>query len=109
MPSMIAVGTCDPIKSPIKSRDRCDGNATFDLASGAHILGIRGDGLQGDPGDIRVGFGLRIERARRVADGGVRHSHPSVEPWTAAATTDYRDRNDANDLGTYHHPGAREG
>src|SRR5436853_6130620 len=98
---MFASGTCEPSSQG----GRRDGNATFDLASGAHILGIRRDGLQGDPGDIRVGFGLRIERARRVADGSVRHSHPSVEPWTTAETTDYRDRNGANDRGTCHRPG----
>jgi len=39
-----------------------------------------------------------------VADGGVRHSHPSIEPWTAAETTDHGDRDGADDRGACHRP-----
>src|SRR5581483_11719893 len=85
-----------------------DGNATLDLASGADILGVCNHGIQSYAGDIRVRFRLRIERGRRVADGCVRHSHPSIEPWTAAQTTDYWDRNRINNGGPCHRPGESE-
>src|SRR5690348_18264865 len=101
---MIAVGTGDSIEL----RARRDRNAAFDLASGAHILGVRADGFQRDPGDIRVCLGVRIQRAYSVANGGVRHAHPSVEPGATAETADYRDGNGAHDRGTGHRTGERE-
>src|SRR5919106_3964779 len=67
MPSRIAVA--------MASHRGLDGHPALDLPSRAHVVGVGADRLQGDPRDVGVGLDLRIQRARRVADGGVDHAH----------------------------------
>src|ERR1700730_16625242 len=64
---------------------------SFQMASGANVLGIGGEGVERYFRDVGVALGLGFERARRVADGGVRHAHAPVQPRPAAEPADHRD------------------
>src|SRR5262249_2324552 len=54
--------------------------STLDLTAGAHVGDQRAQRVEAHLGDVGVGLGLRVDPFLAVADGGVRHAHPAVEP-----------------------------
>src|SRR5712692_766113 len=81
MPSMIAVGI----------------SAAFDLPARAHVVDQGAEGIEGELRGIAVRLCLRVDPLRRVADGGVREAHASVEPRPAAQSPDHRNGNRTRD------------
>src|SRR2546427_3449680 len=84
MPSTRAVGT----------------SIAFDLPARAHVVDQGAEGIEGELRGIAVGLGLGIDPLRRIADGGVREAHASVEPRPSAQAPDDRNRNRAYNGGT---------
>src|SRR6267143_3525967 len=86
MPSMSAIGI----------------SAAFDLPARAHVVDERMEGSQAQLCGIAVGFGLGVDPLRRIADGGMREAHATVEPRSSAQAPDDRNGNRAYDRRTGH-------
>src|SRR5262245_20022589 len=69
---------------------------SLDLPAGAHVRDQCAQRVEADLGDVGVGLGLRVDPFLAVADGGVRHAHPAVEPWAAAEAAEHRNLNRAH-------------
>src|SRR5215467_11443439 len=80
MPSMIAVA-----KMPF-----LPGCRAFNLTRGTYIFRIRGERLQSAARDIGIGFDFGVQRAGGVTDRGMRHAQPSIQPRSAAHSSEYR-------------------
>src|SRR5271165_2496059 len=71
--------------------------SALDLAAGAHIGDQRGEGIEADPCDIGVGLGPGVDPLLPIADGGMRHVYPPIEPRAAAETSQHRNGHGGND------------
>src|SRR6266702_6022094 len=86
MPSMTAVGM----------------SAASDLPARTHIVDQGAEGIEAQLRRITVGLALGVDPLRRIADGGMRQAHASVEPRPAAQASDDRNGNRAYDGWTGH-------
>src|SRR5258708_19591760 len=86
MPSMSAIGI----------------SAAFDLPARAHVVDQGAESVKAQLRDIAVGFGLGVDPLRRIADGGMRQAHATVEPRPSAQAPDDRNGNRAYDRRTGH-------
>src|SRR5258707_1064956 len=77
-------------------------SAALDLPARAHIVDQGAEGSQGELCGIAVGLGLRVDPLLRVADGGMRETHASVEPRPAAQAPDHGNGNRTHDRGARH-------
>src|SRR6266704_4478675 len=92
MPSMRAVGM----------------STAFDLPARTHVIDQGAEGIEAELRGIAVGLGLGVDPLRRIADGGMRKAHASVEPRPAAQAPDHRNGNRACDSRTGHGTGVSE-
>src|SRR5882672_6692442 len=88
MPSIVAMGI----------------SAAFDLPARAHVVDQGAESIEAQLRRIAVGFGLGVDPLLRVADGGVRQAHATVEPRPSAQASYHRNGNRAHDRGTGHGP-----
>src|SRR5206468_12130322 len=86
MPSMTAVGM----------------STAPDLPARTHIVDQGAEGIQAQLRRITVGLALGVDPLCRIADGGMREAHASVEPRPAAQAPDDRNGNRAYDGRTGH-------
>src|SRR5258708_19898170 len=86
MPSMSAIGI----------------SAAFDLPARAQVVDQGAESVKAQLRDIAVGFGLGVDPLRRIADGGMRQAHATVEPRPSAQAPDDRNGNRAYDRRTGH-------
>src|SRR5258705_9819597 len=89
MPSIVAMGI----------------SAAFDLPARAHVVDQGAESIKAQLRRIAVGFGLGVDPLLRVADGGVRQAHATVEPRPSAQAPDDWNGNRSYDRRTSH--GAR--
>src|SRR5258706_783802 len=68
MPSIVAMGI----------------SAAFDLPARAHVVDQGAESVEAQRRGVAVGFGLGVDPLLRVADGGMRQAHPTVEPRPSA-------------------------
>src|SRR6266571_7274480 len=92
MPSMRAVGM----------------STAFDLPARTHIVDQSTEGIEAKLRGVAVGLALGVDPLRRIADGGMRQAHASVEPRPAAQAPDDRNRNRAYNGRTGHGTGVPE-
>src|SRR5258706_14490772 len=72
MPSIVAMGI----------------SAAFDLPARAHVVDQGAESIKAQLRRIAVGFGLGVDPLLRVADGGMRQAHATVEPRPSAQAPD---------------------
>src|SRR6266568_421411 len=68
-----------------------------DLPARTHIVDQSTEGIEAQLRGVAVGPGLGVDPLRRVADGGMRQAHASVEPRPSAQAPDHRNGNRAYD------------
>src|SRR5260221_1552331 len=86
MPSIVAMGI----------------SAAFDLPARAHVVDQGAESVEAQLRVVAVGFGLGVDPLLRVADGGMRQAHPTVEPRPSAQAPDDRNGNRSYDRRTGH-------
>src|SRR5882672_6621707 len=86
MPSIVAMGI----------------SAAFDLPARAHVVDQGAESIKAQLRRVAVGFGLGVDPLLRVADGGMRQAHASVEPRSSAQAPDDRNGDRSYDRRTGH-------
>src|SRR5258706_5023726 len=77
-------------------------SAAFDLPARAHVVDQGAESIKAQLRRIAVGFGLGIDPFFRVADGGMRQAHATVEPRPSAQAPDDWNGNRSYDRRTGH-------
>src|SRR5882762_10659795 len=81
---------------------------SFEVSPGAHVFGVGRDGLERNLRYVRVIFGFGIQIRSCVADRGVQHSNPSIEPRATAEPAEHGDRDCVRDRRAGLGPGMAE-
>src|SRR5258706_6154873 len=77
-------------------------SAAFDLPARAHVVDQGAESIKAQLRRIAVGFGLGVDPLLRVADGGMRQAHATVEPRPSPPAPDDWNGNRSYDRRTGH-------